>query len=74
METVTLKYRYGSFQATWRPIKMIDGMPRYEKHTFDWNLDNDSRCTVPVEWWEHQKEEPFSRKDNIKYKDAFIEL
>lgn len=74
METVTLKYRFGSTQVTWRPMKFVDGIPRYEKHIFDWNLDNDSRLAVPLEWWDSMQNEYFNRRDNIKFKEAFIPL
>lgn len=74
METVTLKYRFGSFQVTWRPMKNLDGIPRYEKHVFDWNLDNDSKCAVPLQWWETIQNEYVDRRDNLKYKEAFIPL
>lgn len=74
METVTLKYRYGSTQCTWRPIVTQDGISRFEKHVFDWNLDNDSRCAVPRVWWEEIKDRVFNPRDNIKYKEVFIEL
>jgi hypothetical protein len=74
METVTLKYRFGSFQVTWRPKRMVDGLPRYEKHVFDWNLDNDSRCAVPREWWNRIQDEYINTRDNLKYKESFFEL
>lgn len=74
METVTLKYRYGTHQCTWRPIRTVDGMSRYEKHVFDWNLDNDSRVAVPLEWWNEIQDKVFNPRDNLKYKDVFFEL
>ena len=51
-----------------------DGISRYEKHVFDWNLDNDSRCAVPRVWWDDIQNRVFNPRDNIKYKEVFIEL
>ena len=70
METVTLKSRIGPFTATYRPI--VDGA--YEKHVFDWCFDNDFRVAVPKQWWEEISPEFIDRTNNLRYKEAFLEL
>ena len=46
----------------------------YENRTYEFNLDNDFRCNVPVKVWLELENEWFDRNFSLKYRDAFIPL
>jgi len=69
MDTVRLKSKYPAAFRRRAITRDECGNPKYEMRLFEFNLDNDFKCEVPVSIWEELEDLPYDRNSNLKYKD-----